>query len=184
MKATLKLVKIDHHLIKEPTWIVFARNNGIYKASTTFKWGDEEKVTSPGEYYIEHVTDKAEWRYIYPDQPDRVKYDYFQKVVAEINEGGNTYQVDVRFSEWQLIVNCLLGRQVEVEYLGMLSYKDPTVTVTYIYSPEVIKLEESLLRIRNISQPHWTEHKHWNEVCEIAKDALISQKALSTRCNN
>lgn len=184
MKATLKLVKIDHSLIKEPTWIVWARNNGIYKASTTFKWLDEEKRTSPGEYYIEHITDKTEWRFIHPDQPDRVKYDYFQKVVAEINEDGNTYQVDVRFSEWQLIVNCLLGREVEVKYIGLFSYKEPTVTVEYIYSPEAIKLEEPLLRIRDISQPHWTEHKHWDEVCEIAKNALISQKELSRRYNN
>lgn len=179
MKATLRLVKIDHSLIKEPTWMVFGRNNGIYKASTTFKWGDEEKTTSPGEYYIEHITEESEWRYVYPDQEDRIKYDYFQKVVAEINEPGNTYQVDVRFSEWQLIVNCLLGRQVEVEYLGIFSYKEPTVTVTYVYSPEVIQLEEPLLRIRDICQPHWTEHKHWDDVCEIAKNALISQKGIS-----
>lgn len=179
MKATLKLVKIDHHLIKEPTWIVFARNNGIYKASITHKWGDEQKSLSLGEYYIEHITEKKEWRYVCPDQPDRAKYDYFQKVVAEINENGDIYQVDVRFSEWQLIVNCLLGRQVEVKDMGLFSYDKPTVTVTYIYSPEAIELEESLLRIRDISQPHWTEHIHWDEVCEIAKDALISQKALS-----
>jgi hypothetical protein len=179
MKATLKLARIDHSLIKEPTWIVFARNNGVYKASTTFKWGNEEKSTSPGEYYIEHITEEREWRYVYPDQVDRVKYDYFQKVIAEINENGNTYQVDVRFSEWQLIVTCLLGRQVEVEYLGMFSHKVPTVTVSYIYSPEVIKLEEPLIRIRDIAQPHWTHHEHWDKVCEIAKGALISQKELN-----
>ena len=178
MKATLKLVRIDHRQIKEPTWIVFARNNNIYKAATSHKWGDEEKALSEGEYYIKHISEKSEWRYVCPDQADRVKYDFFQKVVAEIDESGYIYQIDVRFSEWQIIVSCLLGRQVEVEYVSYFSHKEPTVTVTYVYSPEVIKLEESLLKIRDICQPHWTEHEHWDQVCEIAKDALISQKAL------
>jgi hypothetical protein len=175
MKATLKLVKIDHSLIKEPTWIVFGRNNGIYKASTTYDWLGEKKTTSPGEFYIEHISDKSEWRFVKPDDPDRIEYDYFQKVVAEIESGdANTYQIDVRFSEWQLIVTCLLGRKVEVDYTASYS----RVKVKYIYSHETTKLEEALLRIRAISQPHWTEHEHWNEVCEIAKDATISQKDL------
>lgn len=117
MVGVCKLVQIEAESIKEKEWIVFKRYNSIYQASRT---------QSKGEFLISHITDAHEWRYINPDDPGRQDWDKFQKIVIEA-EDGETYPI--KFSEWQVILNCLLGKKVKVEIkYGILDY-EPYATI-------------------------------------------------------
>lgn len=176
MRGVLKKVTIDHKEIKKPTQICFGERKGIYMASITYDWCGEQKQCSPGEYYISEINGDDS-RYVHPDAPDRVAWDYFSKIVVEVQDNGygTCEQFDLRWSEWQIVDTCLLGREVEIKLcFHILGHRKPLeCMITHIYSRSPAdRAEEALIRIRDISQPHWTHHKDWNNICEIAKSAL------------
>jgi|ERR1051325_4293087 hypothetical protein len=122
-KGVVKVIAIDHNQIKAPTWIVFKRNDDIYKATPT---------DTKGEFHIEHITEPSEWRYVQPDSPGREEYDKFQKVIIEYSEEGETLTVDLAWSEWQVALNLLVGKKVEFDFESTILGKEYTGTITKI----------------------------------------------------
>lgn len=166
MKGVIKKVTINSQEIKSKTQVCFGRNDLIYTA---------EPTNSHGEFYISEINGD-DWRYVHPEAPDRIQCDYFYKPVVDVADNGYGTQEDfnLRDSEWQLVINCLMGREVEVKLdYGFLTRRGLLARITHIYpqSPQS-RAEETLIRIRDISRPHWTHHEDWDTVCEMAKAAL------------
>lgn len=103
MKGVCRLVIIEAKDIVKWDWIVFKRYNEIYKA---------ERTESKGEFLITHIVDKHEWRYINPDDESRKDWDKFQKIIMETKEEGENKTYPIRYTEWQIILNCLLDKEV------------------------------------------------------------------------
>lgn len=122
-EGIVKVITIDHNQIKEPTWILFKRNENIYKATPT---------STKGEFHIEHITEPSEWRYVQPDSPGREEYDKFQKVIIEYVEDGTIQSIDLTWSEWQVAINILINKRVEFDYESTILGKQYTATITKI----------------------------------------------------
>lgn len=109
MKGICRLVLIEAKSIKKPTWVVFKRYNDIYKA---------EPTKSEGEFFISHIVNDREWRYINPDDESRKDWDKFQIIVMEAREHGEKVTYPIYYSEWQVILNCLLDKEVEFKLVS------------------------------------------------------------------
>jgi hypothetical protein len=114
MKGICRLVAIEAMDIKESSWMVFKRNNQIYKAVRT-KYN--------GEFFISHITDEREWRYVHPDDKSRNGWDKFGKVVMETVLDGEDKCYPIYHSEWQVILNCLLDKEVSFKLISDFDYK-------------------------------------------------------------
>ncbi len=123
LQGTVRVITIDHNAIKEPSWIVFKRNNNIYEATPT---------ESKGEFLIKHITERSEWRYIAPNAPGREQYDRFQKVFIEHVEGGEIFNVELIWSEWQLALNLLKDKKVQFDFASSIFDKDLKATIIAI----------------------------------------------------
>ena len=121
-RGICRLIQIEAKDIKEWDWIIFKRNNWIYRV---------ERTKSDGEFLIKHINDKSEWRYIQPDDESRQDWDKFQKIVMEAIEDGEKKFYPIYFSEWQVILNCLLDKEVSFKLKYDFDY-NPYAIITKI----------------------------------------------------